>query len=323
MTPSKILLYFSLSFIGGVFISSNFYFPQFLSLGILILSIFLIIFFNLPLTLVKVRKNKLLIFSFCLLILVTGIWRHQLALFQIENNQLRKFNDSDQEITLLGIVVAEPDIRSNHIKLTIKVKEIILVEAEPRPIQIDGKILVTSSRYPEYQYGDKLKVTGFLKTPQIFEGFNYQGYLAKEGIYSVVFWPKIEKIGSSYGNPLIKILFSFKNKFKETVDKFLSPPQSGILKALVFGDESDLSKSWKEKLNLTGIRHIAAVSGMNITIISVLILNFLLRLGFWRRHAFYLSIFFDFTLYFDDRSSSLGRSGRNYGWTFDDSSISW
>jgi competence protein ComEC len=42
-------------------------------------------------------------------------------------------------------------------------------------------------------------------------------------------------------------------------------------------------------LNFTGTRHIAAVSGMNITIVSDLIFGFLLWLGLWRHQAFYFS----------------------------------
>jgi competence protein ComEC len=77
---------------------------------------------------------------------------------------------------------------------------------------------------------------------------------------------------------------------KESLNRALSRPHSGILEALLFGEEENISKEFKEKLNLTGTRHIAAVSGMNITIISAILFNFLLILGFWRNQAFYLSI---------------------------------
>jgi competence protein ComEC len=82
----------------------------------------------------------------------------------------------------------------------------------------------------------------------------------------------------------------FKDKFKETTRKFISSPQQGLLEALFFGDEENISKEWKNKINTVGVRHIAAVSGMNITIISSLILSFALGLGMWRKQAFYFSI---------------------------------
>jgi len=274
MTASKIFLYFCLSFIGGIFISSTLDFlpgskeilllPGLIS-GILLISVFW-------------RYKKPVVIGFSILFLVLGIWRYQQVESGIMNNELRRFNDLDQKIAIIGIISKEPGIRESSTKLVIK------------PEKIDGKVLVTTWRYPEYKYGDKLKITGYLKTPQAFEDFNYKDYLAKDGIYSVVDWPKIEVIGSGFGNLAMNSLFSFKNKFKETVRQFIAPPREGILEALVFGDEENISKEWKAKLNFTGTRHIAAVSGMNITIISALLLNFLLALGFWRSQAFYFSI---------------------------------
>ncbi len=249
-------------------------------LSFLILGIFLISIFW--------RYKQLAVIGFSILFLVFGIWRHQIAEFKIINNELRKYNDLGQKITLIGIVSDEPDIRERSIKLTIKSEQLIL---DNDNIKISGKILVTANRYPEYQYGDKLKITGRLETPPIFEGFNYVDYLKKDGIYSIISWPEIDLIGTNFGNPIMKILFSFKNKFKETTRSFISPPQEGFLEALIFGDESIISKDWKAKLNLTGTRHITAVSGMNITILGFLILSFALSLGLWRQQAFFVSMF--------------------------------
>jgi len=261
-------------------LSSFFNFSQLILLAVLILGIILILVFW--------KYKTLVILGFCILFLVLGIWRHQLAEIRSAKSEIRNLNDKNETITLIGIVSGQPAIREKTIKLKI---ENLKLKMNGEWNDISGAILVTTNRYPEYQYGDKLKITGKLETPPIFEGFNYKDYLKKEGIYSIMNFPKIELLGQNFGNPIYKTLFSFKNKFKETSRQFISPPQEGILEALVFGDEENISQEWKEKLNFTGTRHIAAVSGMNITIISFLILNFLLLLGFWRQQAFYFTIF--------------------------------
>ena len=84
---------------------------------------------------------------------------------------------SDEQITIIGYIVEEPDKRSSNTKLTIQTEQ--------------GRVLVTTRKYPEYKYGDELIITGKLETPTVFEDFNYQGYLAKDGIYSVMYYPKI------------------------------------------------------------------------------------------------------------------------------------
>ncbi len=239
-----------------------------MQLGFLILGIFLIS--------VLWKYKKMAVIGFCILFLVLGIWRHQEAQSRIVDSgpSLNELNNSNREVVLTGVISNEPDIREKSIKLRVKT------------------VLITAGRFPEYKYGDKLEIVGLLKTPsEDIEGFNYRNYLQKEGIYSIMDFPKIELLGRGFGNPVMNVLFSFKNKFKAVARTFVSPPQEGILEALIFGEEENISQEWKDKLNLTGTRHIAAVSGMNITIIASLILSFILGLGLWRRQAFYLTMF--------------------------------
>jgi competence protein ComEC len=267
MTVSRVFLYFCFSFIGGIFLNSITTISQFLMLGFLILGILLISLFW--------RYKKFVIVGFCLLFLVAGIWRHQITELRTTDNELRKYNDSDQKITLIGQVIKEPDVRENNIKLTIK------------PENIEGKVLVTTNRYPQYQYGDKLKITGHLKTPQEFPDFNYKDYLAKEGIYSVIYWPEIELIEKGQGNLIYAKILSFKEKLRESIYQNLSPPQSSILGALILGDKGRISQEWKERLNYAGVRHLTAVSGMHVAILTSILMTLLIGLGLWKQQAFY------------------------------------
>ncbi len=286
MTASKIFLYFCLFFIGGIFLNSVIQIPQLLMLVFLILGIILI---SIPPSLHFRKRAEFVIIGFCLLFLVVGIWQHQGAELRSMKSGLRSFNDTGETITLIGIVASEPDIKEKSQKLTIEIKQLNYYAAGSRSEK--EKVLATINRYPEYQYGDKLKITGKLETPPVYEDFNYKDYLAKDGIYSIVNFPEIELMGSGFGNPLMRVIFSLKNKFKTAARSFISPPQEGILEALIFGEEGRISNEWKDKLNFTGTRHIAAVSGMNITIITFLIFAFALSLGFWRNQAIYLTIF--------------------------------
>ena len=270
MTASKILLYFCLSFISGIFLSSFLKISQIYLLGFLIFGIFLIS--------ALWQYKKFVVIGFCILFLAGGIWRHQFAELRITNNELGKLNGQKQNVTLIGIVVAEPDLRENNVKLTIK------------PEKIEGKILVTTNLYPEYQYGDRLKINGKLETPLAFEDFNYRDYLAKDGIYSVMDWPKIELIERNQGNFVYAKILNFKNKLRESIYRNLSPPQSSILGALILGDKRQMSADLKQKLNVAGVRHITAVSGLHVAILTSILMTLLMGLGLWRQQAFYFAI---------------------------------
>jgi len=283
MTASRIFLYLCLSFISGIFIRSEINISGLTILGFLILGIVSISVFW--------RYKKIAVAGFCILLFAAGIGRYSSVESEIVNSSLFNLNDKEYLITLIGIVAEDPDIREKNTALTVNTQE---VKYGSYSSPISGKVLVTTSRYPEYQYGDKLAIKGKLIAPQIKEGFNYRNYLRKEGIYSAMNWPGIEILGKDLGNPLMKSILSFKNKFKEADREFFSPPQLGLLEALTFGDESNVPKEWKDLFNNTGTRHITAVSGMNITIISSLILSFVLSLGLWRKHALLVSFFLIF-----------------------------
>ena len=270
MTKSEIFLYFCLFFILGVFLSSFFNFGP---ISLILLSIFGIFMISVP---PFSKKKGIVVFGFCFIFLVFGIFRHQLIEAQFERPELE--NLKEKKFTLVGQVIEEPDVRVNKVKLEVKVEE------------LKSKILITTHLYPKIEYGDRLKIEGVLKEPPEFEGFNYRDYLKKEGIYFLMNYPKIEILERNYGNPIKSVLISFKNKLKDSLRKIISSPQSGLFEALLFGEEENISAEWKLKLNITGTRHIAAVSGMNITIICTLLLNLLLALGLWRQQAFYLSL---------------------------------
>jgi len=220
------------------------------------------------------------VLGFCILFLVFGIFRHQSIEARFEKPELKKLKG--QKVSLTGQVIEEPEKRGNKIKLKIEVEK------------LKSAILVTTNLYPEIKYGDVLKIEGMLKEPPEFGGFNYKDYLKKEGIYFLMSYPEIKILERGCGNPLKTILISFKNELKESLQRIVPLPQSGLFEALIFGEESNIPKEWKEKLNITGTRHIAAVSGMNITIICNILLSFLLGLGFWRKHALWLSLVFIF-----------------------------
>lgn len=215
--------------------------------------------------------SKILV-CFCLLFIL-GVLIYS---FLVNPKTERVSQYYDQKVDLTGIIIAEPEKRINQQKFEFKAEK------------IPAKILVTVQLYPEYNYGDKIKLSGKLREPTVFEDFDYRAYLAKEGIYLVSYYPEVRVIDSGYGNWFLQKIQAFKNKMRLIIEANLLPPHSAILKAAFLGDRHSLSDQFKEKLNLTGTRHIVAISGLHIVIWSQLILYLALMCGLWRNQAFYL-----------------------------------
>jgi competence protein ComEC len=209
-------------------------------------------------------------FGLCFILIILIIYRYQVFNNNFNNSELRKYRG---EISLKGKIIKEPDIQDDNIKLVIEVNE--------------EKLLATVSRYPEYEYGDELIITGELKEPVVFEGFNYLNYLKKDKIYSVMYYPQVELLSKNYD--LYSYILSFKNRMRQSIYRSLSPPQSSILGAMLLGDKSNMSSDLKDNLNSSGVRHITAVSGMHIVIISSAIFS-LFSLFLKRRKATIISL---------------------------------
>ena len=287
------LFYFCISFISGIFLASIIYEwgsgntlsfwligrAQYIVLGFLILGV-LIVIISFLFTL-KIKLN-IAVAGFCILFLALGISRFQITEGDIKKDILKSFNDKPEKVALVGKIIAEPDIRDSFQKLKIRIND------------TSSTLLVTLGRYPEYHYLDEIKITGTLKTPLVFNDFNYKKYLLKDGIYSVMDFPKTELVSGEHQYNAFSFLYEkvllLKKKLMKSFEINLSSTHSVILEGIVFGNDKNMPKDLKDKFNATGLSHITAVSGSNIVILISVLMVFLLALGFWRVQAFYFTL---------------------------------
>ncbi|MFA6215058.1 MAG: ComEC/Rec2 family competence protein [Patescibacteria group bacterium] len=277
-SQSKIFCYFLLCFIAGVGLASFVFFDYFY-LGLFIL------FFLILLSLLWPRQfyRWILIGG---IIFIFGIFRYQLSLPVTNETKIWFYNS--QKIDFTGVVTEEPDIRTNRIRLIISVLEIAKISGNSK---ISGQVLVTANLYPQYQYGDLVTVSCRLSAPQSFADFAYDRYLAKDGIYSECIYPKIKLIAAGNGDWLLTEIFGFKNKLLQIINSNLPEPQASLFAAIILGARRGLPQALMDKFNITATTHLIAISGMNITIISALLLDLLLNFYISRKKAFWLITF--------------------------------
>lgn len=87
------------------------------------------------------------------------------------------------------------------------------------------------------------------------------------------------------GPALLARVLDVKGKFRSVIFQNTSPPLSIVLQALLLGDQGKMSNELKDKLNRTGLRHVIAISGQHIVILTNMLFPFLLGLGLWKRQA--------------------------------------
>lgn len=231
---------------------------------------------------------KLVVLGLCMTFAVLGMYRYQYAHDNTSGDRnISFYNDFGSNVSIRGLVIGEPDERSSSVKYEIESKTITI---DGIALEARGKILVTSRKYPSYRYGDIIEVRGRLRTPKDFSDFSYKEYLGRYGIYSVMYYPQSVLLNRDQGNGIYATIFTIKNLFQEHINNILPEPHSSFLSGLLLGTKKQIPENLIEKFNKTGTTHIVAISGYNIAIIAVLIMNCLLLIGIHRYWAFWLAV---------------------------------
>jgi len=203
-----------------------------------------------------------------------------------DNPNLIKFYNGEQK-DLVGYVADEPEIGIDGAKYVVQILD----------NNISGKILVNLPLYPQYQYGDELKLKCNLQSPKNFVGsnFRYDNYLARQGVWSVCGSPVILSVGEgsspqSFGIALKNKMLILKSYVGDKINTLWPEPESSLMAGLLYGARSSMPDEIKNNFNKVGLTHIVAISGYNISIIAAILMVSLISFGLNRRRAFWFCI---------------------------------
>jgi competence protein ComEC len=227
------------------------------------------------------RRKRVRLALVLLLFALLGAWRYQSHPIEpcFTPDDLAFHNGSDDEpawVTVEGIVDDYPDVRDRSANYELRVHAL---EKDGTRREVRGRVLLRSPRYPEFQYGDEVRVRGLLRTPPCHDDFCYREYLAQRDIHSLIKYPKkIEVITQDQGRPFWTALYSFRRHASDTINRLLPEPQAALLNGILLGIESGIPKPLYDDFNRTGTSHIIVISGFNITIVAGLLAQTLGRL---------------------------------------------
>ncbi|MEK7601927.1 MAG: ComEC/Rec2 family competence protein [Patescibacteria group bacterium] len=227
------------------------------------------------------RKDWYLIPSLFLLFLAFGIGRVMLTPQELPHTFEERVGT---KVTLVGTIASDPDIRETTQRITVRIQE----GSE------HTKVLVVTDRYTAFSYGDQISVEGMLTRPKPFETdggreFAYDQFLAKDGIFSMINFARVEKTGMT--DSLLmrgqQLLYEGKHQFAKGLEASLSEPHASLAEGLLAGGKQGLGKSLLDAFTITGLLPIIVLSGYNVMIVAEAIL---IGFSFLRkRHALVLA----------------------------------
>jgi competence protein ComEC len=269
------LVYISCAWVLGIFMGSLFRFPfALILLGLL------------PLPLILFLKNRItpLVLAALSLVFFFGAGSYYPSSLPDESS-VAVFNN--QGVVELKVKVdGEPQVKDKVTHLQISVHE-IKTGSDWQPAR--GSVLVFIPRYPEYSYGDALWIKGTLEDPPKFETFDYQAYLSRQGIYSTMRFAQIKIMETNHRSGPAQWLYSFRQRLSQSLAAALPEPQASLAQGIVLGIRTTIPDQLKDDLSITGTAHLLAISGMNLTIITGILVSLGL-LVFGRRHYYYVWI---------------------------------
>lgn len=247
MAKSLVFFWLLLAFITGVAAAS------FLPLGVPAVAAFLISGGSMAAfgLLRAGERQKLLVAGFAAVVFAVGMF------WFFRSEHADRFTEDvlvGERVVLEGVVADDP-VRWP------RSQELLLRE--------DGngrEVRVILRPFPEYRYGERLRVSGRLERSE------------REARLELAF-PEVASLGPGEWS-IYRLLFAVRERFSDALLRHLPEPEGSFAAGLLLGERQNFPEALREDLRITGTTHLVALSGYNITIVADTLARFfsLLRL---------------------------------------------
>lgn len=253
---------FSVLYILGIITSfSNYFFM----LSLFIISVLFFLFFYKKLFSIKLFSVYIIIFLF-------GLFNSTINL-KYDDDLVQYANDY---VSVTAKVLSIPT--NNYSDKTKFYAKVTNIETNSEEREITAKTLITindeTGKFREIKIGDTLKVSGKIKLPQQAQNpsqFDYARYLQNKKTFSLIYsyndWEIVSR-NTGITDKFLRKLNDTRNKIISIHSQNIKSPMLEILGGIIFGDDAvNPDEETKETFINSGIFHILAASGMNVTLI--------------------------------------------------------
>lgn len=185
------------------------------------------------------------------------------AIIIMQNEQKKlSIGIEQKEVQLIGYV------KTQEVRSTYQQRLTIVVEESDESKIIGETLIGYAPRYPDTKKGTRVEVSCELTVPEPFDGFAYDRYLATQSIYVIcrdISFLSQEELNLFSRKPLE----FFRIQIAQRIESLWPRPQSSLVLGLLLGTRESFPSSTLTDFQRSGITHIIALSGFNITILII------------------------------------------------------
>ena len=181
----------------------------------------------------------------------------------------------ENTVHIEGVISSFPEVKNGNTEMILNIKNI---DSE-KNLEY-SRIILKLPHYRAIQRGERVSLQGTLQSIQEKEDSTYKEYLERKYIYGIVETKNAEVIEEA--NIFWKIIGHIRSSVSNHIDTQYQYPYDGFLEGLLLGSKYGLSQKLSEAFRITGLTHIIAISGYNITLIVMIMSS---MFGFLGRYA--------------------------------------
>lgn len=270
------LLWLSIAFVTGIFVAGTFHLTLsslLAIIGIAFLSIFIAWrFLRRAQWWSKIFTITLVHPSLLLILLALGGIRYQTRQLVVSENALAFYNDRGT-FTITGRISTPPDQREDAVYIdlnAIEIEDPLATNPALVTHAVKGIVRVRFSAGANYRIGDVMRITGNPQTPSTDEYFSYKDYLARQQIYTVLYYPRqVQVVDHVTAGGFQGWLEARRQAARRVIFSLYPQPESGLLSGILLGLDRDIPRSLTRAYQHTGTAHIIAISGFNMSILAL------------------------------------------------------
>lgn len=154
------------------------------------------------------------------------------------------------------------------------VKTVYVVEAESidhHSLEESVNFLVDDRNgWPKLMVGDTATFTGKTELVSLAEDGNFGRWMRSQNMVGTVRFASISDVHSEINRSYTERIAVFHDHINDRIARLVPEPAAALVMGLLTGDRSGISPIQEEEFRRTGLSHILAISGFNITLILTL-----------------------------------------------------